>query len=204
LVTTTCMFKVAPTPLFFLLLFVFCFFHLEIGVRTRMSILGRATFSSYVESLKMGYERWGFDPPSYDLFRVAWRKFSKNMTFNEKEDFSCKECGEEPETVLFDGTFLSCRKDLFAFAEAPQPLLPPPSILHSDRVFLTAAKGKLLEEFALSSKEKPIREERVSQLLDFPPSILFLSLCPFQQRTIQIFSFLFFSIYIQRKRRRRF
>jgi len=162
-----------------------------------VSILGRATFSSYVESMKKDYERWGYEPFSYDLFRVAWRKFAENITFNEKEDFSCGECGEEPEIVLFDGTFLSCRKDLLSFAETAQPLLPPPSIFHSDRVFLTAAKGKLLEEFAVSCQEKPIEREKVSQLLEIPRlsalSTFFQSISiPAEDQPVLSFLFFFF------------
>jgi len=119
-----------------------------------------------VELLKSSYGRYHLQAPTYDQFRAGWMRFLKDVHFDEIEAFSCGKCGNQPEVVLFDGTFLSCRKDFLSLEREEEAPLPGPSVHHTDRIFLNGSDGSQLRKFALSTPESPVPKEEVQSLLD--------------------------------------
>lgn len=120
--------------------------------------------SAFWGSMKSSHERHQSTPPSYDQFRNGWLKFARLLTFDEKGAFSCEKCGQDVEILIFDGTFLSCRKDLIQPPPAVDSPIQDVGVDFAIRTFLPITEGKCLFEFASSSPQSPFSLQRCTFL----------------------------------------
>ncbi|KAK7042940.1 hypothetical protein VNI00_008677 [Paramarasmius palmivorus] len=79
-------------------------------------------FASFVIAVARIYQGRGEKFIGEDLFRAAWFAFASLQDMNG--DMSCPDCGETPETVIFDGVTLSFAKRHLHDALQPPTYIP--------------------------------------------------------------------------------
>lgn len=109
------------------------------------------------------------------LFRQSWYSFMKLLDIDYGSSFRCSDCGDHPNTLLFDGTSLSFRK---AFLNSIiSPLCSGNKLegsRHSDRVFINNADTRhLLLEFTKTDATKCFDIHKFKSMIEVhQPSLL--------------------------------
>ena len=82
----------------------------------------------------------------YKSLRLAWNGFARLLDIDYNSSFRCQHCGDNPDTIICDATFMGFRKDLLpAFAKqqaSSRTTTPIVGSKHADRVFLNHKKSR--------------------------------------------------------------
>ena len=81
-------------------------------------------------------------PVPYKSLRLAWNSFARLIDVDYKKIYRCDYCGDNPDTIICDATFLGFRKDLLpAFmnnsTKPDSDSNPVKGSKHKDRVYLS-------------------------------------------------------------------
>jgi len=89
------------------------------------------------------------------------------LQFDAKDGFSCSKCGESPNCVLFDGTFLACKKDWLVGNDTSDGSEIQTGSAHQDRILLpNRDQQRQVLEFSKTTQKKPWNQHQFQQLLD--------------------------------------
>jgi len=128
---------------------------------------GRTTLTAFVESNRLCFQAVESSFLLYDQFRLAWNSFAAELFFNDVEAFKCQDCEKTPQIVLFDGTFLACRKDLMVIPPVEVGECFTPSSTHADRVFLRDKNHqKILQKIASTNQDNLITHGNFQSALE--------------------------------------
>ncbi|XP_077987997.1 uncharacterized protein LOC144442507 [Glandiceps talaboti] len=104
--------------------------------------------------------------------RIAWNGYSRLLSINYTDSFTCVKCGETPPVIICDGTSLGVNKVLlkqFLSEEDSTATDEYPAMVgskHEDRVYIPHAKArKLLLKFADQTSTVPLSSEDFTHLI---------------------------------------